>query len=91
MQDLKKHTQVLFKFFIFSKYTHLDKNFKQKLNNVSIEQTITIPKTFSRKRDFKGKTLYHRISFDTKGPISPSSGRNSYIMVIVDALHLLTL
>ena len=27
----------------------------------------------------------HRISFDTKGPISPSSEGNSYIMVIVDA------
>ena len=26
----------------------------------------------------------HRISFDTKGPISPSSEGNSYIMVIVD-------
>ena len=28
----------------------------------------------------------HRISMDTKGPISPSSDGNSYIYVIVDAL-----
>ena len=27
----------------------------------------------------------HRISFDTKGPISPSSDGNSYVYVIVDA------
>ena len=41
----------------------------------------------NQKQDFKGQSLYfnHRISFDTKGPISPSSEGNSYIMVIVDA------
>ena len=27
----------------------------------------------------------HRISVDTKGPISPSSDGNSYVFVIVDA------
>ena len=44
-------------------------------------------KQIAQKQDFKGQTLYfnHRISFDTKGPISPSSEGNSYIMVIVDA------
>ena len=44
-------------------------------------------KQISQKQDFKGQSLYfnHRISFDTKGPISPSSEGNSYIMVIVDA------
>ena len=44
-------------------------------------------KQIAQKQDFKGKSLYfnHRISFDTKGPISPSSEGNSYIMVIVDA------
>ena len=38
-------------------------------------------------QDFKGQSLYfnHRISFDTKGPISPSSEGNYYIMVILDA------
>ena len=44
-------------------------------------------KQIAPKQDFKGQSLYfnHRISFDTKGPISPSSEGNSYIMVIVDA------
>ena len=44
-------------------------------------------KQVAHKKDFKGQSLYfnHRISFDTKGPISPSSEGNSYIMVIVDA------
>ena len=44
-------------------------------------------KQVAQKQDFKGQSLYfnHRISFDTKGPISPSSEGNSYIMVIVDA------
>ena len=37
-------------------------------------------KQIAQKQDFKGP-----ISFDTKGPISPSSEVNSYIMVIVDA------
>ena len=44
-------------------------------------------KQISQKQDLKGQSLYfnHRISFDTKRPISPSSEGNSYIMVIVDA------
>ena len=43
-------------------------------------------KQIVQKQDFKGQSLYfnHRISFDTKGPISPSSEGNSYIMLIVD-------
>ena len=42
-------------------------------------------KQLPQKQDFKGQSLYfnHRNSFDTKGPISPSSEGNSYIMVIV--------
>ena len=44
-------------------------------------------KQIAIKQDFKGQSLYfnRRISFATKGPISPSSERNSYIMIIVDA------
>ena len=44
-------------------------------------------KQIVQKQDFKGQSLYfiHRISFVTKGPSSPSSEGNSYIMVIVDA------
>ena len=43
-------------------------------------------KQIARKQDFKGQSLYfnHRISFNTKGTISPSSEGNSYIIVIVD-------
>ena len=55
---------------------------------MSTEQTLSKSKTNSTEtRLFKGQSLYfnHRISFDTKGPISPSSEGNSYIMVIVDA------
>ena len=42
-------------------------------------------KQIAQKQEFTGQNLYfnHRISFDTKGPISPSSEGNSYIMVIV--------
>ena len=44
-------------------------------------------KQTATKQDFKGQSLYfnHRILFDTKGPISPSSKGNSYIVVFVDA------
>ena len=44
-------------------------------------------KQIAEKQNFKGQSLYfyHRVSFDTKGPISPSSEGNSYIMVIFDA------
>ena len=44
-------------------------------------------KQIAQKQHFEGQSLYfnHRISFDTKGPIPPSSEGNSYIMVIVDA------
>ena len=47
----------------------------------------------TEKQDFREQNLYfnHRISFDTKGPISPSSERNSYIMVVVDAFTHVTL
>ena len=44
-------------------------------------------KQIAEKQDFKGHSLYfnHRISFDTKGLISPSSEGNFYRMVLVDA------
>ena len=46
-------------------------------------------KQIAQKQDFKGQSLYfnHRISFDTKGPISSFSEGNSYIMVM---MHLRT-
>ena len=44
-------------------------------------------KQIAEKQNFKWQSMYfnHRISFVTKGPISPSSEGNSYKMVIVDA------
>ena len=44
-------------------------------------------KQTAEKQDFKAQSLLfnYRISFDTKGPISPSSEGNSYLMEIVDA------
>ena len=48
-------------------------------------------KQIAQKQDFKGQSLYfnHRISFDTKGPISPSSEGSFYIMVML--MHLRTM
>ena len=44
-------------------------------------------KQIAQNQDFKEQSLYfnHRNLYDTKGPISPSSEGNSYIMVNVDA------
>ena len=54
-----------------------------------LDKPYPTQKQIAEKRDFKGKSLYfnHRNSFDTKGPISTSSEVNSFIKVIVDALH----
>ena len=62
----------------------------RRLHNLSNKQTIPKPKTLqniAKKQDFKAQSSYfnHRSSFDTKGPISPYSEGNSYVMVIVDA------
>ena len=59
----------------------------QRLYNMPIKKNLTKSKQIAEKQDFKGQSLYfnHRISFDTKGLISPSSEGNSYIVVIVDA------
>ena len=59
----------------------------QQLHNMSFKKPYPNQKQISPKQDFKGQSLYfnHRISFDTKGPISPSSEENSYIMAIIDA------
>ena len=52
-----------------------------------LNQSYSNQKQIAEKQDFKGRSLYfnHRISFDTKVPISSSSEGNSYIMVMVDA------
>ena len=58
----------------------------QRLYNMPIKKPYPNQKQIAEKQDFKGQSLHfnHRIPFDTKGPISPSSEGNSYIMVIVD-------
>ena len=59
-----------------------------------LNKTYPNQKQIAEKQDFKGQSLHfnHRISFDTKGTISPSSKGNSYIMVIVDAfIHYVAL
>ena len=52
-----------------------------------LNKTYPNQKQIAEKQDFKGESLYfnHTKTFDTKGPISPSSEGNSYIMVIFDA------
>ena len=59
----------------------------QRLQKLSIKKTLSKSKINSNKQVFKGQSLHlnHKVSFDTKGPISLSSEGNSYIMVIVDA------
>ena len=53
-----------------------------------LSKPFPLEKQLAEKQDFKGQSLLsnHRISFDTKDPISPSSEGNSSIRVIVDAL-----
>ena len=55
---------------------------------MTIEESISTSDQIAEKQDFKGQNLCHnhRISFDTKGPISRSSAVNSNITVIVDAI-----
>ena len=83
MQDQKKHTQTFFKFFF--QMPQFGLNFF--CNNCLTRQLFKPyphQKHIAEKQDFKGQSLYfnHRISFDTKVPISSSSEGNSYIMVI---------
>ena len=80
----------IFKFYkknLFPKCTDLDKSIMQRLQNMSANKPYPNQKQIAEKQDFKEQSLYfnHRISFDTKGPISPSSEGNSYILVIVNA------
>ena len=73
--------------FLFPNGTDLDKNFMQWLHNMTFNKPYPNQKQIAEKRDFKAQNSYfnHRISFDTKGPISPSSEGNSFIIVTVDA------
>ena len=58
-----------------------------KIANQKLNKSNPRQKQLAEKQDFKEQSLYfnHRISFDTKGNISPSSERKSYRMVLVDA------
>ena len=84
----KFHTK---KKLLFSKCTNWIKVLCNDCIVCQLNKTLSKSKTIAQKQDFKGQSLYfnHRISFDTKGPISPSSEGNSYIMVIVDAFYTL--
>ena len=73
--------------FIFLKCTILEKILCKGCNTCQINKPYPNHKQIAEKQDLKGQSLYfnHRISFDTKGLISPSSEGNSFIMVIIDA------
>ena len=72
--------------FLLSKCIDLDQCIIQRLHNRPVKEPYPDQKQIAEKQDFEGKPLYfnQRVSFDTKGPISPFSGGNLYIMVIVD-------
>ena len=72
-----------------SKCTNLDQSIMKRLHNIPTKKTYPHLIQIAEKQDFEGKSLCfnHRISFDTKGPISPSSEGNSFIMIVVDAFR----
>ena len=74
--------------FLLSKCTNLDKNLWNDCIKCQLNKPSPHQKQLAEKQNFKGQSLYvnRRISFNTKGPISPSSEGSSYIIVIVDAL-----
>ena len=90
MQNQQKHVRTFFRNFYFPK----EPIWIKVLFNDCIVYQLNTPyphqKQLAEKHNFKGQSLYfdHRISFDTKGPLSLSSERNSYIIVIVDAFTL---
>ena len=51
-----------------------------------VDKTFPHQKQTAEKHDFKRQSLFfnHQISFDTNVPISPSSERNSYVLVVID-------
>ena len=81
----KKHIQNLHNFFFPNAPIWI-----KVLCNECITYQLSKPypnqKQIAENQDFKAQSLYfgHRISFDTKGPLSPSSEGNSYIMVKID-------
>ena len=78
--------------FLCFKCIKMDKNFALCNDCITCPLNKPIPHqkqlAEKEKQDSEGQNLYcnhHRTSFDTKGPISPSSEGSSFIMVIVDA------
>ena len=73
--------------FYFPNAPILIKVFRNDCMVCKLNKSYPNQKQIAQRTDFKGQILYlnHRISFDAKGPISPSSEGNSYIMFIVDA------
>ena len=94
MHDQKeKHYQFSLKIFIF-KCNNLDKKLCIDCITSQLNKTFPHQKQIAEKQGFKGKFFYfnHRISFDIKGPISPSSEGKSNIMVkLVGFTHYIAL
>ena len=57
----------------------------QRLQRCQLKKSYPNQKQVAEKQDFKEQSLYfnHRIFFDTKGPIPPSSEGNSYIIIVI--------
>ena len=86
-QDQKRHIQILHENFYFPNAPIWIKVLSNDCIICQLKKSYPNQKQIATKQDFKGQSLYfnHRISFDTRGPISQSSEGNSYIMVTVDA------
>ena len=87
MQDQKKNKLKIFTKVYFPNAPILIKVSCKNCIACHLNKPYPHKKQLAEKQDFKGQGLYfdHRISFDTKGPISPSSEGNSFRMVSVDA------
>ena len=79
MQDQKKTYFKCIQFFYFSNAPTCIKELCNDCITCQLNKPNPHQKQIAEKQDFKGQSLYfnHRISIDTKGPISPSSVRKS--------------
>ena len=60
---------------------------------VQLNELYPDQKQIAQKQDFKGQSFYfnHRISFDTKGPISPSSAQYHIVTLIMPTQHFMNI
>ena len=87
IQEQRKHTLNLYKFFYFLNAPIWIKVLCNECITCQLNKPYPNQNQIAEKQYFKGQSLYfnHRISLDAKGPISPSSEGNSYIKVKDDA------